>query len=118
MNGLRRAATRTIVCRRAPPTTAISTLSLHDALPIFDERGRGEHGGDFELLAPARAIGIYEGGLVPVDAGDILYRYRDRKSTRLNSSHQIISYAVFCLKKKNRPRHSHCVQQAYPHQMH
>src|SRR5258708_36649599 len=31
------------------------------------------------------------------------YRCRDRKSTRLNSSHQIISYAVFCLKKKNRP---------------
>src|SRR5258708_16987079 len=29
----------------------------------------------------------------------------DRKSTRLNSSHQIISYAVFCLKKKNRPQH-------------
>src|SRR5438552_13701470 len=29
---------------------------------------------------------------------------RDRKSTRLNSSHQIISYAVFCLKKKNRPQ--------------
>src|SRR5258708_2323993 len=31
---------------------------------------------------------------------------RDRKSTRLNSSHQIISYAVFCLKKKNNPQHS------------
>src|SRR5438552_15072528 len=34
---------------------------------------------------------------------------RDRKSTRLNSSHQIISYAVFCLKKKNNPRSSHWI---------
>src|SRR5258708_17980084 len=34
-------------------------------------------------------------------------RLRDRKSTRLNSSHQIISYAVFCLKKKNLPQHRH-----------
>src|SRR2546422_4969316 len=32
---------------------------------------------------------------------------RDRKSTRLNSSHGYISYAVFCLKKKNKPRHMH-----------
>src|SRR5438128_3517965 len=43
---------------------------------VVDEHGRGAQGGDFELLAPARAIGIYEGGLVPVDAGSILYRYR------------------------------------------
>src|SRR5258708_22501117 len=35
-----------------------------------------------------------------ISGGDI-----DRKSTRLNSSHQIISYAVFCLKKKQRPKH-------------
>src|SRR5258708_19330770 len=35
-------------------------------------------------------------------------RFRDRKSTRLNSSHQIISYAVFCLKKKKNEKHMTC----------
>src|SRR5436190_9163235 len=39
-------------------------------------------------------------------------RGRDRKSTRLNSSHTVISYAVFCLKKKNRPQVSQCVSVA------
>src|SRR5215217_8823428 len=68
-------------------TTEIYTLSLHDALPISQParrcecRGRrGERG--------ARTGQRLAGGL------------RDRKSTRLNSSHANISYAVFCLKKK------------------
>src|SRR5436190_12861627 len=64
-------------------TTEIYTLSLHDALPIC-----------FELF-PARRCG----SRVTAAAG----RPRaapDRKSTRLNSSHTVISYAVFCLKKK------------------
>src|SRR5204862_3156759 len=71
----------------APP--AISTLSLHDALPIWLEEDRGREG------ALAR------------DAAEALARLEeeDRKSTRLNSSHVEISYAVFCLKKKNRPLH-------------
>jgi sarcosine oxidase, subunit alpha len=43
---------------------------------LVDERGGGGSGGAFEVLAPARAIGVYEGGLVPVDAGDVLYRFR------------------------------------------
>src|SRR6266576_6202743 len=61
-------------------TTEIYTLSLHDALPISATRRppRRRHG------APP----------TPRDAGD-------RKSTRLNSGHVEISYAVFCLKKKN-----------------
>ena len=42
---------------------------------LVDERGGFEPEG-YELLAPARAIGIYEGGLVPVDAGTVLYRVR------------------------------------------
>src|SRR5258708_13258038 len=46
-------------------------------------------------LGAARPAGRHAGGL---DGG-----VRDRKSTRLNSSHQIISYAVFCLKKKKNP---------------
>src|SRR5258708_27304799 len=40
------------------------------------------------------------GKLTEIDAVEALETFRDRKSTRLNSSHQIISYAVFCLKKK------------------
>src|SRR5258708_31091894 len=43
---------------------------------------------------------------------DSRFNWRDRKSTRLNSSHQIISYAVFCLKKKNENRARHPVMSA------
>src|SRR5574341_153148 len=64
-------------------TTEIYTLSLHDALPIFFRRGAG-----------GRFDGEHERGLCRSE--------RDRKSTRLNSSHQLISYAVFCLKKKKK----------------
>src|SRR2546430_14259731 len=72
-------------------TTEIYTLSLHDALPIY---GGGRRRGD------AR-----ERGRIPVtgEAEIVLHQHgspRDRKSTRLNSSHSQISYAVFCLKKK------------------
>src|SRR5258708_24308832 len=42
-------------------------------------------------------------GMDPEDCGARALRERDRKSTRLNSSHQIISYAVFCLKKQDTP---------------
>src|SRR5215203_6615164 len=62
-------------------TTEIYTLSLHDALPISPPR----HVQPARDRARARAA----------------WRRRDRKSTRLNSSHANISYAVFCLKKKN-----------------
>src|SRR5256885_12030232 len=69
-------------------TTEIYTLSLHDALPISDEGV--ELVVDPEHHAVVAAQGIGDGlGL-------------DRKSTRLNSSHLVISYAVFCLKKKKR----------------
>ena len=43
---------------------------------VVDELGTGTADGAYETLAPARALGIYEGGLVPVDAGDVLYRVR------------------------------------------
>src|SRR3989442_4880803 len=68
-------------------TTEIYTLSLHDALPILDRHG-----------AWPRASGA-QAGLVR-SSPLRLRRKRDRKSTRLNSSHVRISYAVFCLKKK------------------
>src|SRR5258708_32045122 len=71
-------------------TTEIYTLSLHDALPISSA---------VSVRLPTVAVlgapcDIHQ----PMAA--ISFLLRDRKSTRLNSSHQIISYAVFCLKKK------------------
>src|SRR5439155_2264588 len=99
---------------RATATTDLYTLSLHDALPICLARG-GELGGDGR---DAAALDPYVAGGVEPRLGvehvaaredDIVLlaaepgvRYRDRKSTRLNSSHVAISYAVFCLKKKKR----------------
>src|SRR5688572_32284899 len=92
-------------------TTESYTLSLHDALPIWlrvlprhrpegRRRGRGrqrqrlrQHRGLVQLAGERRARAVRAGtdGARPVE---------DRKSTRLNSSHSQISYAVFCLKKK------------------
>src|SRR5690606_41579412 len=102
----------------APSSAALYALSLHDALPISPTLGDPSAvgpvgnsnaaiavlaGGNFVVatsgVAPeARILSI--SGLVdtiPISAATDL---RDRKSTRLNSSHVKISYAVFCLKKK------------------
>src|SRR3989449_6217502 len=77
-------------------TTEIYTLSLHDALPISARRHRrpapGYHGARDHPRGPRGRGPPARARLRP--AGD-------RKSTRLNSSHGYISYAVFCLKKKN-----------------
>src|SRR3712207_8483072 len=83
-------------------TTEIYTLSLHGALPIFPlhpprGRRRGPRPG------PARRGRRRARARLGVRAGPRLRRRADRKSTRLNSSHANISYAVFCLKKN----HSH-----------
>src|SRR5258707_10924428 len=89
-------------------TTEIYTLSLHDALPICEcyavslldagSETRAEfdmrHGGKARLWINGSEA--YVPG-TPKFSADL----RDRKSTRLNSSHANISYAVFCLKKKN-----------------
>src|SRR2546429_5157564 len=72
-------------------TTEIYTLSLHDALPIFD-------GGAREVRVNL-AIQHLQRQRSAVLAHNRMKQ--DRKSTRLNSSHGYISYAVFCLKKKN-----------------
>src|SRR5437868_11776793 len=64
-------------------TTEIYTLSLHDALPILGSSTLASAaGGNLHVTSP--------------------HDRRDRKSTRLNSSHVSISYAVFCLKKKKK----------------
>src|SRR3712207_6964086 len=89
-------------------TTEIYTLSLHDALPISP-------------MAPATgAVSAYESGTNPIETNQsrldtrprssagtrrcfvVAHQTRDRKSTRLNSSHANILYAVFCLKKKKK----------------
>src|ERR1039457_7409311 len=67
-------------CFNDTATTEISPLSLHDALPIYQLCASGE---------------LRYGNVTRFGGGR-----RDRKSTRLNSSHLVISYAVFCLKKK------------------
>src|SRR5437762_10356056 len=88
------------------PTTGIYTLSLHDALPIsvmLNLPPLRERGDDLFLIAQALLTHLArEHGLaVPALAVHLHSRMRaDRKSTRLNSSHRCISYAVFCLKKK------------------
>src|SRR5438067_13848696 len=77
-------------------TTEIYTLSLHDALPIYKNPGIEEvwHGGK---VTRRRLIGY---GAAAGALGAAMAVPPDRKSTRLNSSHVSISYAVFCLKKK------------------
>src|SRR5256885_11884960 len=75
-------------------TTEIYTLSLHDALPIFTETQRCQIGDP--RFAPQN-VTLFRSVILDV----VGYFRPDRKSTRLNSSHLVISYAVFCLKKKN-----------------
>src|SRR5256885_12211203 len=77
-------------------TTEIYTLSLHDALPISVAHRVAEHPRDQRRPGEHDRADRYR-----VQHAE-LARYPDRKSTRLNSSHLVISYAVFCLKKKIR----------------
>src|SRR5437764_15491743 len=78
-------------------TTEIYTLSLHDALPIFTTDLCIENVHFRRTWHPAAAVGHR---CITRGLSDIAAMGRDRKSTRLNSSHRCISYAVFCLKKK------------------
>src|SRR5437588_1826744 len=75
-------------------TTEIYTLSLHDALPIST---RSQSGSRFALRIHA-CRSVVPGGKVTGRCPES--QRKDRKSTRLNSSHTVNSYAVFCLKKK------------------
>src|SRR3712207_8351801 len=91
-------------------TTEIYTLSLHDALPISERERVGvsyalADGGD-----RIRVCHQQRRGDPHAEERDVLHRgaprLLDRKSTRLNSSHANISYAVFCLKKKINTLHT------------
>src|SRR5206468_10027088 len=100
-----------------PPTTEIYTLSLHDALPIsFANRAaacaaprradgapdrQASSGTDTHASAPCRPRLRSRSRSAPWSSHGTS-RTQDRKSTRLNSSHDQISYAVFCLKKKKK----------------
>src|SRR5438067_10698473 len=77
------------------PTTEIYTLSLHDALPICGLWWR------LQSSCSSDRVGVERVGCSPRRRSRF-WASRDRKSTRLNSSHVSISYAVFCLKKKRR----------------
>src|SRR3712207_7647619 len=84
-------------------TTEIYTLSLHDALPIYYEQNLALA----NTLAHSRSLlHVHEDFMRRLEKAGVLNREveglpsPDRKSTRLNSSHANISYAVFCLKKK------------------
>src|SRR5207253_9105098 len=106
-------------CSFKPPSpTALYTLSLHDALPICRHLraepevtgvGADVHGAVDRLHRGVREEGHLVNGLdSPDGAGHrlrhvaLVAAHKDRKSTRLNSSHVAISYAVFCLKKKKK----------------
>src|SRR2546430_14953498 len=88
-------------------TTEIYTLSLHDALPISPASKRCSGRAAICGRILARLVACLEAFLTQGRPFYIFMRplwTRDRKSTRLNSSHSQISYAVFCLKKKT----DHC----------
>src|SRR2546426_6049838 len=85
-------------------TTEIYTLSLHDALPISREVGVTE-----PFAGPRGPVTLHEIGR----ARTLVLPQPDRKSTRLNSSHLVISYAVFCLKKKKVMRGSYTPHSSY-----
>src|SRR5205085_11843084 len=98
-----------VIFSQSTATAEVYTLSLHDALPISGELG----GAAPRRRAPGRGAEPWQGALPVVGDARPAARVRravdrhqravarpDRKSTRLNSSHSQISYAVFCLKKK------------------
>src|SRR5437867_10198607 len=83
-----------MLCFNDTHTSEIYTLSLHDALPILQQGTPGSHWPRSALRA-ARPTPT---------ATRMVQKNLDRKSTRLNSSHRTISYAVFCLKKKKKKK--------------
>src|SRR5437763_3664460 len=84
-------------------TPEIYTLSLHDALPIYRCPGSAQWAASGVAMYSHAAARL---GWAACGFGLVIWAlhfvvWADRKSTRLNSSHRCISYAVFCLKKKN-----------------
>src|SRR5699024_11678125 len=97
-----------LLCSPPPAPTPTPSLSLHDALPISPAQAPLESEDEITPALNATGLALAGTGFI-VDnvkiwncGNSALYvnRRQDRKSTRLNSSHVSISYAVFCLKKK------------------
>src|SRR2546429_4488771 len=86
-------------------TTEIYTLSLHDALPISSSGDRSSSVGSASTRRKRSSICPVKTRLRRRAFNLSQRSSRDRKSTRLNSSHGYISYAVFCLKKKHKVAH-------------
>src|SRR5207302_10514500 len=90
------------------PTTETYTLSLHDALPISSATAYAQESA--EVMTQTQTQGFTEsfvstpGVEATVEGQVTIVLDGDRKSTRLNSSHVKISYAVFCLKKKKKKK--------------
>src|SRR5438132_5114757 len=93
---------------RRPPR---STLSLHDALPISLRRSeeRQHEKPPNGATSASSPLGGVRSMRILSPGEDHTRLSRDRKSTRLNSSHTVISYAVFCLKKKKKQNISYIV---------
>src|SRR5437762_9022331 len=93
-------------------STSSYTLSLHDALPICGAGGRS-----VAMEFPDSEISMHM-SMFPSRTYKKAHRHGpgraivipDRKSTRLNSSHRCISYAVFCLKKKKKEQGQNCAE--------
>src|SRR5205807_10605623 len=98
-----------------PTPTKIYTLSLHDALPIYntavtqraigltrlpEDKNASEELRRYMNLCNTVQLSFFQNNALFEDRDAGWKRVGDRKSTRLNSSHLVISYAVFCLKKK------------------
>src|SRR3712207_7099871 len=88
-------------------TTEIYTLSLHDALPISGRRSAASRPRSSAASSSAPVVAGTDRGHSPSFGAD-------RKSTRLNSSHANISYAVFCLKKKKHTRTIEIIKDRIP----
>src|SRR5207248_11469871 len=92
-----------------PPPTHTYTLSLHDALPISQSAGPTMKAIVVHQFGGPEVLKLEDVPKPDPKEDEILVKvisagvnsFEDRKSTRLNSSHRTISYAVFCLKKKN-----------------
>src|SRR5690606_41970961 len=97
----------------APSTTYIYTLSLHDALPIYNvgalallmpiaiQIAQRQNVAPGKILMPPSMVAKERGMSILIGTpSNLIVSGLDRKSTRLNSSHVKISYAVFCLKQK------------------
>src|SRR5687768_17848345 len=93
-------------------TTMTYALSLHDALPIFGAELAPWRAQAERLSASGHSVSWLaaeeESAAANVRVLALLGFREDRKSTRLNSSHGYISYAVFCLKKNNSCTHAFC----------